>query len=202
MNKNIILATLAMLLAVSISRADLSIDWYNSDVAVSSDGTVDGIVTGNLVQLLWSAIGNTTNAGAYPVEGGATQAGEFVLASINADQYGLWSIVNGTYTSADVSGADIHAGFFFTRIFETGGAEIGTHFYDVNVVDASQWIYDPLDTASVYSQEAISANTSLNQGDILNVTANGTTVIPEAGTFSLMTVSGLGLFMVRKLIRR
>lgn len=207
MTKKVMFTAAVAVLAAGVASADLSVSWGNVSVAVTSTASGD-FINDNLVQLLWSAGGNTTVAGGYNVLGGATQAGEFVLLQTTDHSgtpvagIGMWNPIAGVWGNADVGGADINAGFFFTRVFQTAGAEAGTSFYDTLVVDSSAWVLDVLVPGTVYGGQAILDVPGGQQLGITTTDGRATTVIPEPATFGLMGLAGLGLFLARKKARR
>jgi len=189
-------------LTVYVVHADLAINWSNWQIILNDNATP--LLDGAKAQLIWSPTGiTTTTPGAYNVQGGTMLSGEFLLAeTVTAgwgagapDDYGLWNTVSGTYTDANVGGADIHTGYFFTRIFGNDGVVYGESFLDTGAVDASLWVFDidhPGDTT--YSKNAVPGTAF----ETIDLNSNNTTVIPEPGTFGLMGLAGLGLFMARR----
>jgi len=206
MNKRLFILVVATVTA-TLALADLSTDWRNSSKGiydVGGAGSAGPFVVGGVVQLIWSPTGITTTTGnSYAVDASAIRgqitgiASEYVLLRDITTTYGKFTGSTDVFTSADIGGADINTGFFFTRIFQGDGSG-GQFFLDTDAVDASLWVYDdgagnspPVpDTATIYKENAI-ANT-------VWIDANNTTVIPEPGTFGLMGLAGLGLFMARR----
>lgn len=195
----------AVVAVAGVASADLSVDWFNTSVAVTDDGATS-FINDNLVQLIWSASSDSLAAGGYAVAGGSALAGEYILNSTTDHAanppVGFWGPLAAVYGGADVGGADINTGYFFTRVFETATADAGTAFYDTARVDASAWVYDNLVPGSTYSQEFLENNTPYAAGGSLDVNANGTTVIPEPATIGLMGIAGLGMFLARRKSRR
>jgi len=196
MKKIVILICITMIASFGI--ADLAINWKNTSKGiydVGGSGSTGPFITDGLAQLIWSPTGiQTGTPGAYNVVGGALLPGEILLTStFTTPNYGFWSSVDDIYTNADVGGANINTGKFFTRIFQDHNASAGVFFIDVGEVDASAWVYNPgppADPQTVYGDNAVPATTTIN--------ANNTAVIPEPGTFGLMGLAGLGLFMARR----
>lgn len=191
-----------ILFIVNVVHADLSIDWANSNQPVyigSSDGPY--VSDGSLVQLIWNPNGITTDKpGSYNISGGSVLPGSYLLSrTTTAGGYGLWSgplgnAGGGVFDDADVGGADINTGYFFTRIFNNPygnaywsfGGMLG--FVDVNEVDASSYIYNPLDPRSIYSDNALGGSPAVIPA------------IPEPSSMVLLVLSvGMGVFMRRRL---
>ena len=217
MRKSII-AIVAVMVAGAVS-ADLAISWKSKAAAVQDDQ--GAFVEGGIIQLIWSSTGPILAAGAYATDLGAVRGqsdgiGGWVLNSNVTGGYALWGpFAEGAavpYTSADVGGANINTGFFFTRIFENNA--VGEqYFVDVNGNDftnptdpldvrhggiASEWTYAGTDPFSVYGEDSVQGAPGAI-GALTN--DNGTYVIPEPATFGLMGVAALGMFLARKKAR-
>jgi hypothetical protein len=213
MNKVIMMAAV-FAVGVGIANADLSVKWFNGKIIVD-DGS-GGLADGAKVQLLWSQTGiQTAGGGTFAVENGALLAGEFLLQETvtlgsgggQPANYGLWSPLTGVWGNADVGGADINTGFFYTRIFNTTGVA-NESFLDYGQVDASAWVYDDGATSSppVPDPATIYQLNALPGADFTSVALdlNGSTVVavPEPATFGMMGVAALGMFLARKKNRR
>jgi len=208
MKKQIIAFSVVALFALS-SQADLSISFVNNSHGITTDSTPGSEVylpAGSLVQLIWAPVDNIASrfvSGAGV--GGALKAGEFLLVASDTSEptpwtgYGTWSSVVGGYDSSDVGGADINTGYFFARIF-VNNAAYGTPYYETTAVDAADWMFDSNDPANQkpYDDSIVKYDGEQAGTISLEIQANATTVIPEPGTFGLMGLAGLGLFMARR----
>lgn len=197
MKKTMIVVAAVAMVAGMVS-ADLAVDWKSTGAAVYDIGGSGGtgpFIEGAKLQLVWSAAGITTvNDTAYPLVGGATLPGEFVLGGDQVTgTFGTWSDLGGIFSNDDVGGANINAGFFFARIFQ-GTAAAGEYFVDIPMGNAAEYIYDSGTPSTVFSSDTVAASTWIDQ--------NGTTVIPEPATLGLMGVAGLGMFLARRKARR
>jgi len=201
MKKQIIAFSVITLLAFN-SKADLSISFVNNSHGITT-GASTFLPEGSLVQLIWSPVDNVTSrliSGAGV--GGALKPGEFLLVASDTSEptpfgYGSWKAVPGGYDSSDVGGADINTGYFFARIF-VNNAAYGTPYYETTAVNAADWMFDPTDPGNQKPyDDSIVANDGGSNLSIA-IQANSTTVIPEPGTFGLMGLAGLGLFMARR----
>lgn len=199
-----IMTIVAVVAIAGVVSADLSTKWLNSKIILQADSV--NLLDGTKVQLIWSAGGIQTGAaGAYNVLGGAVLAGEFLLNETvtfgagggSPADFGLWEPVNSVYFNADVAGANINSGFFFTRIFQSS-ASAGEWFLDTGAVDASAWVFDAQNTATIYQGNAVPGADFTT----LDLNSGGTSVIPEPATFGLMGIAGLGMFLARKKARR
>lgn len=160
-----------LLFAASVAYSDLAINWSNSNQPVYLDHAGGPFVAdGSLVQLIWSENGITTSQpGLYNIRGGSLLPGEYLLDSTTTGGgYGLWKRAlgndgGGLYSDTDVGGADINAGYFYTRIFNNPPGDayhsypflFEPNFVDVNQAASSSYNYDPLDPLSVYSDNAL-----------------------------------------------
>jgi hypothetical protein len=197
--KKVMSLTVAMAtLFAGVATADLAVDWANSNMPVydvGGTGSTGPFIEGGLIQLIWSSAGiSTATAGGYAVNSGSLLAGEYLLDSSVTGGYGLWSGQGGIFDDATVAGADINSGYFFTRIFEDTGAE-GEWFVDVNLVDASVYVYDASAPNTTYSANAVG-------GVSVMIDQAGTYVVPEPATIGLMGVAGIGMFLTRRKVRR
>jgi hypothetical protein len=195
----------AVALMVAGASADLGVSFSNSDLFIANVGTDTGtdfdpasyLSDGSIAQLIWSA---DAPAGAMPgVDvGGTMLAGEFLLSTINLNTlaYGAWGPGPGlTYTSADVGGADINAGYIYARVFEGVGAANEYYYTSTKVIDTANWVLVGTDPSTVYSA-------SVPEAGIINIDAQGTQVVPEPATIGLMGIAGLGMFLARRKTRR
>jgi len=189
-------------------NADLSVSFVNNTTAVGMPGIVEGdgdlshyIPEPSIVQLIWSPVNNTASrlSNTEVDVGGTLKAGEVLLlqtttAPPNPWGYGSWNPTSGVWNDAFVGGVDINTGYFYARVF-TGDALGDSYYYETAGIDASGWDYDPNDPQNqpVYNDSMLKDETAF-----IAVDANNTTVIPEPGTFGLMGLAGLGLFMARR----
>ena len=196
-----VITMVAMVAAASVATADLSVNFSNQAVGIASGGTTtgDAVAVGSLMQLVWSAAGVTTSSGnSYDVGAGKALAGEYILdAQLTINTFGFYGPNTGVYTSADVGGADINSGYFFLRAFESATGASGEAFADFAAVDSSAWVYNAVDTGTIY-QDNLTGGTP---GTFVDIASAGTTVVPEPATIGLMGIAGLGLFASRKKIQ-
>ncbi|MEE9358731.1 MAG: PEP-CTERM sorting domain-containing protein [Sedimenticolaceae bacterium] len=200
------MAIVAVIAMAGVASADLAVDWASTAGMYDVGGSGGGgpFITDGIVQLIWDASGSQTisgGAGGYNVGGGALLAGEFLLntAVINSG-FGQWADGVGIYSDANVGGADIASGVFFTRIFQDATGSVGSFFLDTGEM-AATLVYNagpPVDPASITDYSGI-AVVGASTGSI---DANATTVIPEPATFGLMGIAGLGMFLARRKVRR
>jgi len=201
--KKCIMVTIALFGVLSIGWSDLGVSWVNDNVILQSSGV--NLPDGAKIQLIWSANGITTQLNQpAQVEGGARLAGEYLLAEgvtfgsnppAKPPNYGLWDVIDDVYNNADVGGANINAGYFFTRVFTSDGS-VGEYFLDTGQVDASLYVYDAQDSSTVYKDNAIPGSA----GSTLDLNSRGTLVVavPEPATFSLIAIAGLSAFFMRR----
>jgi hypothetical protein len=194
--------TMAVLMVVAVAgvaSADLAVNAKNQTPLVregfTSVGPGQGLESGAYVQLLWKA----DNAGyqSDDLAESLLNPGEYLLRDGYAGNVGLFNIAAGDpFTSADVGGSDINAGYYYARIFERGTVVPGDYFLEMGIQGPALTAYDPLVPTSTYS---------LNMGlDVAEVWINsqGTTVVPEPATIGLMGIAGLGLVLARRKARR
>jgi len=187
--------TMAMVAMIAgIAAADLAINWDNANQPVYDVGGSGGVgpfIESAKIQLMWSATGAITTPGEYAL----LEPGEYALDTQVNGGYGLWAGFGGIYTSADVGGADINVGFFFTRVYEATGAG-GEMFVDVALGDAADFVYSATDPLTTFTDNGLG-------GAPAWIDQNGTTVvIPEPATLGLMGIAGLGMFLARRKARR
>ena len=184
---------------LSAGWADLKVDWINDSVKVESSGV--NLPDGAKIQLIWSANGITTQLNQpAQVAGGARLAGEYLLNEGITEtvdghiDFGLWNTIGGVYTNANVGGANINAGYFFTRIFASADGSVGEYFLDTGEVDASLYVYDSQLPSTIYSDNAVPGPSPLD----LNSRGTLVVAVPEPATFSLIAIAGLGAFFMRR----
>ena len=196
-----VITMVAMVAAASVATADLSVNFNNQGVGIASGGTTPGeaVAQGSLMQLVWSATGVTTSGGnSYDVGAGKALAGEYILdEQVTINTFGFYGPNTGVYGNADVGGADINSGFFFLRAFESATGANGESFSDFAAVDSSAWVYNAIDTGTIY-QGNLTGGTG---GTFVDIASAGTTIVPEPATIGLMGIAGLGLFASRKKIQ-
>lgn len=192
-----VITMVAMVAAASVATADLSVNFSNQNAAITSGGAY--VAAGSLMQLVWSANGiTTTSGGSYAVGAGSALAGEYILDSqLTSNGFGFYGPNTGVYTSADVGGADINSGSFFLRAFETATGDAGSAFADLSATDASSWVYNAVDTGTIFQGNL----TGVAPGQAVDIASANTTVVPEPATIGLMGIAGLGLFASRKKIQ-
>ena len=194
--KKCIMVTIALFSVLSIGWSDLGVFWKNGIIKLESDQ--NALLNGAKIQLIWSANGITTQSNnMYAVDNGARLAGEYLLKegvtqTVGVADYGLWDPIEDVYNNADVGGANINNGYFFTRVFTWDGS-VGEYFLDTGQVDASGYVYDSQDPSTVYNGNAI-PGVALSTLDLIS----GGTTIPEPATFSLIAIAGLSAFFMRR----
>ena len=192
--KKIISGIIGMVLVAGLASADLSVDFFNGKVGVQ-DGAGNFLV-GTTIQLIWSPTEAITGGGSYDVtplaiRGESDGEDGFVLATGVTESHGTWAPISGLYTSVDVGGANINTGYFYARIFNNNTSD----FVDFAMGEGANYVYSSTDTSTTYSENAIpgAPNTLIYTNQ--NAT---TTTVPEPGTFGLMGLAVLGLFMARR----
>jgi len=192
--KKIISGIIGIVLVAGLASADLGVSFYNNQVGVQ-DGAGNFLV-GTTMQLIWSPTEAITVAGLYDVtplaiRGESDGEDGFVLATGSTENYGFWSTMDGLYTSTDVGGANINTGYFYVRVFNNNTSD----FVDFAMEEGANYVYSSTDTSTTYSENAIPGPNS----SVINTNQNATTTtVPEPGTFGLMGLAGLGLFMARR----
>jgi hypothetical protein len=194
--------TMAVLMVVAVAgvaSADLAVNAKNQTPLVREGftevGPGQGLEAGAYVQLLWSA--DNTGYQSDDLNDSLLNAGEYLLREGYAGNVGLFNLTSDpAFTSADVGGADINAGYFYARVFERGTVAPGDFFLEMGITGPTLTAYDPLVPTSTYS---------FNMGADLTevwIDAQGTTVVPEPATIGLMGIAGLGLVLARRKARR
>ena len=96
----------------------------------------------------------------------------------------MWYGIGGTFSG------DFTGGHFFTRIYQNNGSN-GEYFMDIAMGDGANYIYNPSNTSTVFSDNVVPAGVNW-------VGSNGTQVVPEPATALLFGVGGIGAFIVRR----
>ncbi len=189
-NKEIEMKKIAIVVVVgmiaSVASADLSIVWKSMGGGITGQSGAPAYLEGSRIDLIYSMDGAITDEGEYNL----ALADEEILATGFTGGNSLWN-GNGVIYYADYT-----AGVFFTRIYEFDGS-VGEYFMDIPMGAGADYIYNALDTATLYADDVV-----VFRDPALNINENGTTVVPEPATLGLMGVAGLGMFLARRKSRR
>ena len=143
-----------ILLMHSTVSADISVNFNNQAVGIASGGVTpsDAVPMGSLMQLIWAATGSeldSSNAFNNQVGAGKSLSGEYILdEQVTINAFGFYGPNTGVYSDADVGGADINSGYIYLRAFDS--AQGGDFVRDFFEVDTSAWVYNAIDTATIY----------------------------------------------------
>ena len=185
--------------------ADISVGFVNDPPIL--DGAGGSPITGGFVSVLvWSPTAPVMSELAG-LDGRANTS-EFVLVRETGMSPGIFDAVtsqNGgayfVFDGSDVGGAtvNINEGYLFTRVFHTTGSDIhqGDDYLQIQVLGDGTASGLPLYTnpdgtknVPFYTSTVLPPGTAI---DSQNLQA-----VPEPGTFGLMGLAGLGLFMARR----
>jgi hypothetical protein len=187
--------TLAILIGIAVASAavaDLAVD-FKTTAPLYQAGDLGGayLASGSLGLLVWSP---TDTSGANGVGLDGLVSGEFSLGLFSSVNAGIFSAGVGSYTDAEVGGADINSGYFFARLFENSAIGEGDYYIAVGLQSPTLTEYDAQIPSTIYSD---SLNSSAAAIDAQNLQ-----VVPEPATIGLMGVAGLGMFLARRKSRR
>ena len=188
--------TVLALVAVGVF-ADINVAWKSSQNHVVNDAGAALIGDGTYAALIW------VSDAAVPVEnlvltpvGISTDGTEFLLAFTTDTVGGGLSLASQNFANSAVGGNDINAGYFFTRVFDTGVLSTDNYYVQAQVVgpaliDAGS----PADPAKVYNEnvfEGPAFPADYGQVDVKY------SVIPEPATLGMVAVFGGGLLVIRR----
>jgi len=192
------LVVIALSLIAAGASADIGVTWKNTTAGFFNNAAPPtGTLLGNdaVHLLIWSL--SAPPSVDYALAGTGVGSGEIVLYTgpgpLSNSQFNYSGLV---FNDTHVGGADINAGYLYSRIFQDSTVDVGDLYYQSPIFSSPALPeYDALTPSTV-----ITHNTPASSGAIvLDLATTGVyTVVPEPSVLAFLGLGGLALAARRR----